>query len=156
MSDYATPGIEPMDCRIRVSPDGRTFNLGGDDKAASLFLRDRRGLPVDLVAWREDAPGEWWMREGDETPIVGARQLAGAEWVGFPLSIYPTPAAWAASGGDGVCVIDWDMNLLHLFDGLDLDVGHLQLATARSLAQRLRDNFREYEPKIIEPDGGYE
>ena len=143
------PVIEPMDCRIRVFPDGRTFNLGGDDKSSSLFLRDRRGLPVDLVAWREDAPGEWWMREGDETPILGAGQLAGAEWVGFPLSIYPTPAAWAASGGDGVCVIDWDMNLLHLFDGLDLDVGQLQLATARRLAQRLQDNFRDHWPKIV-------
>ncbi len=143
------PVIEPMDCRIRVSPDGCTFYLGGDDKSSSLFVRDRRGLPVDLVAWREDAPGEWWMREGDETPILGAGQLAGAEWVGFPLSIYPTPAAWAASGGDGVSVIDWDMNLLHLFDALTLDVGHLRADVARALAGRLRTNFRTHEPKIV-------
>ncbi len=148
------PGIEPMDCRIQVSSDGRTFNLGGDDKSSSLFVRDRRGLPVDQVVWLAGEPNHWWMLEGDAPPILGASQLAGAERVGFPLSIYPTPATWAASNGDGVCVIDWDMNLLHLFDGLDLDVGHLQLATARSLAQRLRDNFREYEPKIAGAGGG--
>jgi len=143
------PVIEPMDCRIRVSPDGCAFNLGGDDKSSSLFVRDRRGRPVDLVAWREDAPGEWFLHDGDETPILGASQLAGAKWVGFPLSIYPTPAAWAASGGVGVCVTDWDMNLLHLFDGLDLDVGHLPLVHARRLAQRLQDNFRDHWPKIV-------
>ncbi len=65
-----------------------------------------------------------------------------------PLPIYPTPSTWLEAGGDGVCVIDWDMNLLHLFDGLDLDVGQLQLATARRLAQRLQDNFRDHWPKI--------
>ena len=138
---------------IRVMPDGQHFRLDGKAAATIMLVRDRHGYPADLVAWLAGEPDHWWMREGDETPILGASQLAGAEWVGFPLSIYPTPAAWAASGGDGVCVIDWDMNLLHLFDGLDLDVGHLQLATARSLAQRLRDNFREYEPKIAGAGG---
>ena len=66
------PVVEPMDCRIRVSPGGCAFSLGGDDKSSSLFVRDRHGLPVDLVAWLIDEPGEWWMREGDETPILGA------------------------------------------------------------------------------------
>ncbi len=141
---------------IRVMPDGQHFRLDGKAAATIMLVRDRHGYPADLVAWLESEPEYWWMREGDETPILGASQLVGAEWVGFPLSIYPTPAAWAASGGEGVCVIDWDMNLLHLFDGLDLEVGHLPLGHARRLAQRLRDNFRDHEPKIIEPDGGYE
>ncbi len=134
---------------IRVMPDGQHFRLDGKAAATIMLVRDRGGYPADLVAWLIDEPDQWWLHEGDETPIVGAGQLAGAEWVGFPLSIYPTPAAWAASGGDGVCVIDWDMNLLHLFDGLDLDVGQLQLATARRLAQRLQDNFRDHWPKIV-------
>ena len=141
---------------IRVMPDGQHFRLDGKAAATIMLVRDRHGYPADLVAWLEGEPGHWWLREGDETPIVGARQLAGAEMTAAPLPIHPTPATWLESGGDGVCVLDWDMNLAGLFDGLTLDVGHLRADVARALAGRLRTNFRTHEPKIIEPGGGYE
>jgi len=136
-------------CRIQVMPDDQTFHLDGGSPASSLIVRDRRGLPADLVAWLGDQPGNWWLREGDETPILGARQLAGAEMTAAPLPIYPTPAAWVASGGDGVVVLSWGANLIHLFDGLTLDVGHLPLDVALQLANRLRSNFQAHEPQII-------
>ena len=119
---------------IRVMPDRQHFLLDGEDLAALIPVRDRYGYPVDLVAWIEGEPEHWWLREGDETPILGARQLAGAEMTAAPLPIYPTPANWAASGGDGVCVLDWDMDLVGVFDGLTLDVGHLPMEVAEALA----------------------
>ena len=141
--------IEPIPCRIQVMSDDETFRLDGGDKALSLFVRDRYGHPADLVAWFNDRPGEWWLRKGDETPVLGARQLAGSEMTAAPLPIYPTPLAWLEAGGDGICILDWDMKLAWLFDGLTLDVGHLQLHVAQALAERLRTNFRSFEPRIV-------
>ncbi len=134
---------------IRVMPDGQHFRLDGEDRATLLTVRGRGGYPIDLVAWLDGAPGHWWLHEGDETPILGARQLAGAEMTAAPLPIYPTPLAWVEAGGDGVCVLDWDMDLGGLFDGLTLDVGHHQAGVARALAERLRTNFRTHEPNIV-------
>ena len=134
---------------IRVMPDGQHIRLDGKAAATVMLVRDRHGYPADLVAWLESEPGYWWLREGDETPIVGARQLAGAEMTSAALPIYPTPATWLEAGGDGVCVLDWDMDLAGLFDALTLDVGHLQAGVARALAERLRTNFRTHEPNIV-------
>jgi len=131
------------------------FRLGGDQDALSLIVRDRHGLPEDIVAWFNDRPGDWFLHDGDKIPILGAKQLAGAEYAGFPLPIYPTPLAWAEAEGDGVVILSWGVNLIHLFDGLTLDVGHLPPATALELGQRLRDNFRSYEPAIIGLGGGW-
>ncbi len=38
-----------------------------------LGVKDRYGELVDLVAWHPDAPERWYLRIGDETPILGGR-----------------------------------------------------------------------------------
>jgi hypothetical protein len=134
---------------IQVLPDGQRFCLDGDDPALVLIIRDRYDLPADLVAWKEGDQGTWWLREGNEVLILGARQLAGAEMTAAPLPIYPTPDAWTSAEGDGVCVLDWDQDLAWLFQGLTLDVGHLDPGVAQALAKRLRENFHTHEPKIV-------
>ena len=118
-------------------------------------MRDRYGWPEDIVAWLKDRPSKWFLHDGDKIPILGAKQLAGAELAGFNLPIYPTPAAWAEAEGDGVVILSWGVNLFHLFDGLTLDLSHLPSATALELGQRLRDNFRSYEPAIVGLGGGW-
>ena len=153
---FIPSGINPMHCLIQVI-DALHFRLGGEDRALSLFVRDRNGAPADLVAWQENKPGEWWLREGDEVPILGAGQLAGAKIMPIPIPIYATPADWAKAAGDGVCILDWGINLRHLFDGVDLDITHLLPGQRKALAERLRDNFKSSEPKIIGLMGaGYE
>ncbi|MCZ6446751.1 MAG: hypothetical protein O6831_00760 [Alphaproteobacteria bacterium] len=131
------------------------FRLGGDQDALSLTVRDRYGWPEDIVAWLKGQPGKWFLHDGNNIPILGAKQLAGAEYAGFPLTVYPTPLAWAEDEGDGVVILAGGVNLIHLFDGLTLDLGHLPSATALELGQRLRDNFRSYEPAIVGLGGGW-
>ena len=122
--------------------------VGGDTPALSLLVRDRTGLPADLVAWKEHNPGEWWLHDG-ETPLLGARQLAGAEMTAAPLLIFPTPESWFEDGGDGVSIIDWGTDLGRLFECVDLDLSHLLIPIASELALRLRENFKAWQPRLL-------
>ena len=122
--------------------------------AVILEVRDRHDELADLVAWLPDDPGHWWLRDGDETPLLGARALAIAADCHEPVTILPTPEAWLfahreRSEGAVVCVMDWGVDLAPLFDGVsrvDCDSPDLQKRLLRSL--------RTWEPPIIAPRQG--
>ena len=79
--------------RIRPNADG-TFRYDPKGQpATTLGVNDRHGNLVDVVAWPED-PRQWWLRRGDQTPILGARALAMAAWHGESVKLYCTPKGW--------------------------------------------------------------
>ena len=136
--------------------------------AVVLEVRDRHNELADLVAWLPDDPGHWWLRHGDETPLLGARALAfAADGVG-PVTLLPTPEAWLfahrerpkldagmigtevyVGPGAVVCIMDWGVDLAPLFDGVlrvDCDSPELQ--------KRLQRSLRAREPRITAPRQG--
>ena len=61
--------------RIETKDDG-TYVVDPHGKLAALVpVRDRYGELVDLVAWFPDNPSAWWLRYGDECPVLGSRAL---------------------------------------------------------------------------------
>ncbi len=156
--------------RSRVQPLASGNYRPSDDGqwAVVLEVRDRHNELADLVAWSPDDPGHWWLRHGDETPLLGARALAfAADGVG-PVTLLPTPEAWlfahrerpkldagesgaevSLSSGAVVCIMDWGVDLTPLFDGVlrvDCDSPELQKQLQRSLRAR--------EPRITAPRQG--
>ena len=122
--------------------------------AAVLGVDDRYGELVDLVAWFPDRPSPWWLRHGDDCPILGAAALAQAAWHGEAVKLYSTPEAWLSAQsreGSGwmVCILDWGVDLAPLFDGVsrvNCDSPELQ--------NRLWRAFRKREPRITAPGRG--
>ena len=98
---------------------------------------------VDLVAWHPEDPGRWWLRRGDATPIIGARELRIAGHFNTPIELYETPQAWARAGGHGVAVLIWGAPLNELFDG----VGRVECASPR-LKRGLVSAWRAREPRV--------
>ena len=132
-----------------IAIDGDRFRHNPDGEPAHLCIaRDRYGLPDDLVAWLPDKPERWFVHEGT-CPVLGARNLAIAAAWGDSIAIHPTPCAWITSGGEGFVVLDWDMNLVPLFDGiLNIDVDDVVDVGHVNIAKRLRENFARFLPKI--------
>ncbi len=118
-----------------------------------LGIKDQDGELVDIVAWHPDTPERWYLRIGDETPILGAHALALAAYYSRPVTLYPTPEAWLyarlrARDQDAVCVLDWDVDLRPLFDG----VSGVECADPQ-LEGRLYDSLRNFEPRITTVEG---
>ena len=118
-----------------------------------LGVKDRHGELVDLVAWYLDAPENWYLRIGDETPVLGAHALALAAYYRRSVTLYPTPEAWLYArlrdrDHAAVCVLDWDVDLRPLFEGVSgVECAHPHLE------DRLYDSLRRFEPKITTPVG---
>lgn len=121
--------------------------------ATTLGVNDRHGNLVDVVAWCDDSR-HWWLRRGDQTPILGARALAIAAWHGEPVKIHCTPEGWfqaieRASGTDTtarICILQPGADLRPLLDG----VSRVDCETA-DLEDMLRRDLRAWEPKITSP-----
>ena len=142
--------------RARVQPLASGAYRPSDDGkwAVVLEVRDRHNELADLVAWLPDDPGHWWLRHGDETPLLGARALAFAADCHEPVSLLPTPEQWLFARFKPntraiACVLDWGVGLGPLFEGVsqvDCDSPDLQKRLLRSL--------RASEPPIIAPRQG--
>ena len=60
-----------MVARIAAQADGGFTHSRNGSLALTLAVEDRHGDMVDVVAWGRD-PCRWWLRRGDQTPILGA------------------------------------------------------------------------------------
>ncbi len=100
---------------------------------------------VDIVAWRPNDPGHWWLRRGDMTPIVGVRELRIAAEFGEPITVYETPQSWALAGGAGVAILIWGAPLNELFEG----VGRVE-CESHTLRARFVEALRQWEPVVTE------
>ncbi len=116
--------------------------------AAILAVHDRFGELVDLVSWLPENPCRWWLRLGDETPVLGAQALALAADCGKSIRLFSTPERWLRGRGDrghhrDACVLNWGVDLRPLFDGLS------QIwCDTLGLERRLREKLRQWEPEI--------
>lgn len=106
---------------------------------------------MDLVAWFPDDPTRWWLRHGDETPILGARALAIATWYGEPIQLYGTPELWLHAHSRaydmdtarGICILQPGVDLKPLLDG----VSRVDCENAE-VEDMLRRAMRAWEPKL--------
>ena len=116
--------------------------------AAVLGVHDRHGELVDLVAWFPGRPFPWWLRHGDDCPILGARALAMAAWHGDAVKLYASPEAWlrAQYHGDAVCILLGGIDLRPLFDG----VSRVDCETVK-LKHHLEVQLRAFEPRLLAP-----
>ena len=142
--------------RVAFLADG-TWRADPSGALAVLMpVHDRYGDLVDLVAWFPDKPSAWWLRYGDECPVLGARALAVGAWHGLSVRLYSTPQSWLRAqcrGGvdgafHGVCVLRWGLDLKPLFEGVsrvDCDSAELE--------RRLRRSWRAWEPRTSRPEG---
>lgn len=119
--------------------------------AVILEVRDRHDELADLVAWLPGDPSRWWLRYGDETPILGARDLAFAADCNQPVTLLPTPEAWLFMHSKPnrravVCVLDWGVVVGPLFEG----VSRVE-CDSPALCDRFRKALRAWEPKTTSP-----
>ena len=158
-SNILTFGI----AKISTDADGRYRPEPSGEWAAIVPVRDRYSNLCDLVAWLPDEPQRWWLRNGDETPILGTEALALAAWDGRSIDLHSTPEHWllAKSGTcirppgvctvecdtcalpRGACVLRWDLDLRELFEGVtrvNCDCPELERRLLRSL--------RGWEPRV--------
>ncbi len=118
-----------------------------------LGVKDQDGELVDIVAWYPTFPAKWYLRIGDETPILGAHALVIAAWYHRPVTLYPTPEAWLYArlrdrDQDAVCVLDWSVDLRPLFEGV-----RGVTCTAPGLEPDLYHSLRNFEPRITTVEG---
>ena len=139
----------------RISPqaDGTFRYDRKGEPATTLGVSARDGNLADVVAWCKD-PHQWWLRRGDQTPIVGARALAIAAWHGEPVKLYGTPKGWLQAhsrAGDTdttyrICILQPGVDLRPLLDG----VSRVDCENA-DLEEMLRRAMRAWEPKLWSP-----
>ena len=142
--------------RARIQPlASGNYRPSDDGKwAVILEVRDRHNELADLVAWLPEDVSRWWLRHGDETPLLGARSLVFAADCHEPVTLLPTPEAWLFSHSKPnshaiVCVLDWGVDLGPLFEGVsqvECDGSELQ--------KRLQRSIRAWEPQIRAPRQG--
>ena len=126
--------------RIVTSAGGTYRPVPNGNYAAILPVHDLEGDLVDLVAWFPDSPRRWWLRHRDDCFILGARALEVAAYFNDPIELQGTPQMWARSGGQGACVLRWDVDLSPWFEGVKRVDCH------PVVAEHLRQNFRAWEP----------
>ncbi len=135
--------------RIAPAADGSFSYDRAGMLALILAVEDCHGNFVDAIAWRDPSP--WWLRRGDQTPILGARTLAEATWYGEPVMLYATPESWLRAhrpGGEAeedhcIAVLRWDVDLRPLFEG----VRSVQCETP-ALGRCLHDALHQFDPVI--------
>ncbi len=145
-ADYKPTVPSFVMARIQPHSDGRTFVPTESGRwAVTLGVDDRDGQLVDFVAYFLDNVGNWWLRRR-EISVLGAEAISRAEFYQTPLNLYPTPHQWLLARGDGVCVLDWGVNLLPIFER----VPHIACKNTK-LKSRLHRSFVKQHPKITVP-----
>ena len=120
------PGIASIkptdDDRFEFAEDGRTALIVPcyDGLPGLLDANPERHVEhlVDLVAVDLEHPKRFRRRRA-EAVILGSAYLAIAIDEGESVPVFETPLSWLASGGAGVCVLDWSWACTVLL-GLDL------------------------------------
>lgn len=65
-----------------------------------------RGPILDLVAFRPETPGRWWLRVG----LADCLGCYGPQFLGpAPVRVIETPLDWLRAGGAGVCPLARDL-----------------------------------------------
>ncbi len=132
-----------LSVRITVKDNG-TYSVDPHGRLAALIpVRDRWGEIVDTVAFFPDEPEQWWLRFGDETPILGAEALNYAECDSRPLMLWETPLQWLLQRRKGAVVLDWGVDLRPVFQ--DIPTVDSQ---STALSDRLQQNFLEFGPRL--------
>ena len=127
-----------------VTKDDGTYSVDPGGRLAVLIpVRDRWGEIVDIVAFIQDEPEQWWCRSGDELPILGARALAHAAWERQPLVLWETPLQWLLQRRSGSVVLDWGIDLRPIFE--DIPAVDCQ---SPALSDRLHRNFLQFGPRL--------
>ncbi len=116
------------------------------EEAVLIPVHDRHGEWVDTCAYCVADPAEWRVQFDDETPILGAANLARTAFFHDPIVLHPTPESWLQAGCRDVVILNWGCPLRELFEG----VGEVRCAHPL-LKKRLRRNFRNGEPNIASP-----
>ena len=129
--------------RIVPSADGTYRPDPAGQWAAICPVRNSNLKLVDCVAWHVEMSGRWWLRHGDECPLLGARQLAVARYFGEVIQLHSTPEDWLLALGRGVAILKWDVDYRDLFDG----VARVE-CDSPALQERLRDALRRWEPSV--------
>ena len=68
---------------------------------------------IDLVAWFPRRPDRWWTFKYLACPL-GIEQLDFAEFEQKPAFLRRTPLSWLVAGGEGTCILDWQVSALQL------------------------------------------
>lgn len=138
--------------RARIQPlVGGNYRPSDDGQwAVILEVRDRFDEIVDCVGWLPADPSRWWLRHGDDCPILGAAALAQAAWHGEAVKLYASAEAWLRAQyhhhRDAVCILRGGIDLRPLFDG----VSRVDCQTVK-LKQRLERQLRAFEPRLWAP-----
>ena len=129
--------------RITVKDNG-TYSVDPHGRLAALIpVRDRWGEIVDAVAFFPDESDQWWLRYGDETPILGAEALNYAEWERQPLMLWETPLQWLLHHRSGSVVLDWGVDLRPLLEEIPAVT-----CQSEALSDRLHKNFLDFGPRL--------
>ena len=150
-NDCSAAGLFGFDCIKKV--EGKHFIPFEDGEPAWIipsisgrgphFPGDQHCLIVDLIATKTHTPHTWQTR-------FGAAPLLGIDWpdwckqsigISEQLFAYSTPLDWLRSGGQGVCVLDWDADLSLCLGGVEQIV-----CDNMKLAQQLACVFND-QPK---------
>lgn len=128
--------------RIVALPNGRYRPIDDGELAYILGVFDVDHELVDLLAWHVGSPGRWWRRFA-AWPVLGARELAKARYYHDPVVLHSTPDAWVLAGGDGICLLDWHLDLRPLFEGVSA-----VRCDSQTLAARFQTAMRRWEPRV--------
>ena len=129
--------------RIATKDDG-TYTVDPHGRLGVLVpVRDRWGEIVDTVAFLQDEPEQWWLRFGDETPILGAWELAHAAYQHQALILWENPLQWLLKHRSGAVVLDWGVDLRVLLENIPSIT-----CQSHALQDRLRRNFLEFGPRL--------
>jgi len=110
--------------RARIEPiSDEQFQFAPDHGFATdiLAVKGLGGELIEMVAWRTDAPGRWWLYEGS-LPVLGEEFISlTTEIHKSKLRLVENPLLWwrAISAGrdDTVCVLDWSADPRPIFTG---------------------------------------
>lgn len=95
-----------LTAQVDLARDG-SFAIGGPDGRLLLVVRDAIGVPVDVLAFRIDAPREIaCFFGGSGSGMLGAFNLPRWPYAGRAVLV-ESPLDWLRSGGNAVCIYDW-------------------------------------------------
>lgn len=149
------PALETMQARrpsivmarIKVL-DERTFRPKKRGQwAVTVGVNNRDSQLVDICAFFLHDPTQWWLRQGSQTPVLGADRIDYAAFHQQTLPLYQTPYDWLLGRGNGAVVLDWGCDPRDIFEG----VPDIQCQSA-VLDNRLKQSFTDFQPTITGPD----
>jgi hypothetical protein len=107
---------------------------------------------VDLVAFDPCEPGKWYLRTGDQCPVLGANQLRYAAMTGGTIRVYPDPSSWLLAKRDGFVVLDWAVPIIDLALGVGrFGFDHLSPWVGKALNARLSQKLQAEPPAFGRP-----